>query len=570
MSSLLCNASEDCTSRRPNLESTGVGLVALILFTLGIGNHEFVDFNVRFAVFAQEMLRHGPSLFPTTYGEPYPDYPGLSTFIIWCFAHIFHRLNTFVVQLPTAIASATTLALTYRLLCNISVRWAVMAVCLELLTAKFWVEARSISIDQMITTLTLACFFLVWQTQHRQHNQHQNEQRHGHEKTPLSALLTLLFTGFCLRGPMGIVIPSGVICGIYAVDQRWRQLSRFGLSAALLFILCLGGLYLLSRASGGEEFARNVLWMQVLGRISGMSGAPFYYYFTHSFGSYALSFLPAIAVILALLLRSFKGKHATYANQWSIKLRLCTYMAAWVAIILVGLSVPESKKSRYLLPLVPALAVLASYPFEAPLTEKVLLYVKKFLRYILLYLPLLLLSVLIYGRNLLTERSLVAFQNSFPDIFPGTNGLILLLAGFQVLSFIVLRSRRQESTRDILVAVIAIVAVYSVQITFYEPFIRDKHTSHAFVQAVEHIREQQPAPLVLFAMGRDNLGLIYLVNADKDLQPVFMDSVADFNAMQRPFYLIVGDSHVDTLTSLPPPVLAGKFRGKPYALYYFH
>ncbi|RDE49615.1 MAG: glycosyltransferase, partial [Candidatus Accumulibacter meliphilus] len=139
-----------------------VAVVGLLLFTLGLWGQEFVGFETRFAVFAKEMLRAGVSIFPKTYGEPYPDYPATSTLLIWLGSLPLGEVTKFTAILPTAIASALNLALTYRLLSYVSRQWAFVAVCFELLTATFLVEARAISLDQMLATITLACFILAY------------------------------------------------------------------------------------------------------------------------------------------------------------------------------------------------------------------------------------------------------------------------------------------------------------------------------------------------------------------------------------------------------------------------
>ncbi len=57
-------------------QSLGLGLLALVLFIVGNWHQAVIGFDSRFVLFAQEMLRHGPSFFPTTYGQPYADYLG--------------------------------------------------------------------------------------------------------------------------------------------------------------------------------------------------------------------------------------------------------------------------------------------------------------------------------------------------------------------------------------------------------------------------------------------------------------------------------------------------------------
>ena len=41
------------------------------------------------------------------------------------------------------------------------------------------------------------------------------------------------------------------------------------------------------------------------------------------------------------------------------------YLIGWTLIVIAGLSVPDARKVRYLLPIVPAIAALAAYPLHA-------------------------------------------------------------------------------------------------------------------------------------------------------------------------------------------------------------
>ena len=128
-----------------------VAILAFLSFTIGIWDQAFVDFETRFALFAKEMLRHGISLFPTTYGKPYADYPVTSTLLIYICAHISGFFNKFIAVLPTALASTGIVTLTFLLLVRRSFAWAFVAICFEWMSFTFLMEARSISLDQMIS-----------------------------------------------------------------------------------------------------------------------------------------------------------------------------------------------------------------------------------------------------------------------------------------------------------------------------------------------------------------------------------------------------------------------------------
>ncbi|NWD91401.1 glycosyltransferase, partial [Pseudomonas sp. K5002] len=92
-----------------------LGLLALILFVAGNWNQAIIGFDSRFVLFAQEMLRHGPGFFPTTYGQPYADYLATSTLLTWLLSVPLGQVTSLTAWLPTAIASALIVVLLYRL-----------------------------------------------------------------------------------------------------------------------------------------------------------------------------------------------------------------------------------------------------------------------------------------------------------------------------------------------------------------------------------------------------------------------------------------------------------------------
>jgi 4-amino-4-deoxy-L-arabinose transferase-like glycosyltransferase len=101
-------------SMRRTRDSLLIFAGALLLFMVGL-NPEFIGFQSRFGLFAQEMFRFGPSYFPTTYQNPYPDYPGTSTFLIYLVSKLVGQVTPFTAILPTAVTSALILVLTYRI-----------------------------------------------------------------------------------------------------------------------------------------------------------------------------------------------------------------------------------------------------------------------------------------------------------------------------------------------------------------------------------------------------------------------------------------------------------------------
>ena len=332
-----------CTTIRQ--QSLGLGLLALLLFCAGVYQQSAIGFDSRFVLFAEEMLRHGPGFFPTTYGQPYADYSATSTLLIWLLSLPLGQVNALTAWLPSALASALIVTLIYRLLAPYSRTWALCSIALLLLSNTFISETRGVSLDLMIAALTFAVFYLGYA-----HDQFQAPRR-------LPLILALLLLGFAIRGPIGLVVPTGALCSYYLLGGQWRRMILFGVQGAMLLALGIGVLLWLVHISGAPHFVADVIRMQFMGRMDGSEGAsePLYY-FTSSLGNYALAYPLAVLVLIALLLF---GRRERGPAQ-----RLVVYCLGAGLLVMIGLSIPMAKKARYLLPMLPMAAIIAGYPFH--------------------------------------------------------------------------------------------------------------------------------------------------------------------------------------------------------------
>lgn len=335
---------------RFRVEALGVFLVALLLFTLGIWDQSPQGFDGRWAVFMQEMFRHGASLFPTTYGEPYPDYPGTATYFSLLFARLFGAPNDLANVLPTALASAGVVALVYRLLVPCGRTWALLTVVLTALTAQWLEKSRSVCVDQMVSLLCLGCFYLL----------HTGERLGSRLRQ--YAIFPLFVAAFAMRGPLGLIEVCGVACVYWALGPARTREEKIGLLkkvlahsviGLVLLLACWWVLLKLARISGGDAFADEVMKMQVAGRLD-ESGEPFYFYFKLSLYRY----FPVIPLALATLIAL---RHTWSARNDDADVRLMLRLGGCGLMILLGLSVPNFKRAYYILPMVPMFAAVAAY-----------------------------------------------------------------------------------------------------------------------------------------------------------------------------------------------------------------
>ncbi|WP_376739174.1 ArnT family glycosyltransferase [Pseudomonas fluorescens] len=519
-------------------QSLALGLLALLLFCAGMYQQAAIGFDSRFVLFAQEMLRNGPSFFPTTYGQPYADYSGLSTIFIWLLSLPFGQVTSLTAWLPSAIAAAVIVTLMYRLLAPYSTRWALLSIALMLLTNTFITETRAVSLDLMLAAVAFSVFYLGYVADHFAAPRRQ------------VLIFALLMLGFWIRGPIGLVVPAGMLCSYFLVDRQWRRLIVFGLLASALLAICVGLLLWLADVSGGPAFLKDVIRMQFMGRMDGSEGSNgVLYYFTSSMGNYALAWPLAVLALGAVAL--------TGPKEAGPALRLVRYCVAAGLIVMIGLSVPQAKKARYLLPMLPMAAIVAAYPFY--ITQGRLF---AWLRWLMQGLWLLIPSLLIVALLVVRQR--------FPEEVAHLTSLFIMLGVLQVIALAALKQPRWRAQRAQTLAVCAVLALWSFYILQFEPVQRQLYDTRTFSrEAFERVQED-PAPLVMHGMGKDAKAIKFMVNIPQDLHPVFTDSPAELEALKGPAWLMMDLNAYKTLQGTAmgalPPVLSGRFDKNDFVL----
>jgi 4-amino-4-deoxy-L-arabinose transferase-like glycosyltransferase len=516
-------------------QSLGAGLLALLLFMAGVYQQTAIGFDSRFVLFAQEMLRHGPTVFPTTYGQPYADYSALSTLFVWLLSLPFGQVNAFSAWLPSAIAAAVIVTLMYRLLAPYSTRWALLSIALLLLTNTFVTETRAVSLDVMLAAVAFSVFYLGYAADHFE------------APRRWALIFALLLLGFGIRGPIGLVVPTGMLCSYFLLNRQWQRLLAFGLLAAMLLAGCVGLLLLLAKLSGGPAFMQDVIRMQFMGRMDGSEGVSgSLYYFTSSTGNYALAYPLGLLALAAIVLSN--------PREAGPALRLVQYCAAAGLIVMVGLSIPQAKKARYLLPMLPMAAIIAAYPFQV-MQGRLFAVLRGLMQGVWLVIPGLLIVALMVG------------QRRFPGVLTSPVPILIVLG---VLQAIALAAFFKPARRAPILAFCAVLGLWSVYILVFEPVERQLYDTRSFSRAAFAQVQQEPAPLVLFGMGKDAKAIKFMVNIEQDLQPVFTESVQELETIKPPMWVIMdqGDYKAMQGTSLGSlePALTGRFDKNDYVL----
>ncbi|OGV72127.1 MAG: hypothetical protein A3K19_02535 [Lentisphaerae bacterium RIFOXYB12_FULL_65_16] len=330
-------------------EAILVFLGGLLLFAVAIPGREFIQVECRWAMFAREWLAHGATFFPTVYGQPYPDYPPTYTLLTAILSRLTGGVNVFSVALPTAACAAATLALTYALgVALVSRRAAWCAVALELLTVGFVTTARSVYLDHAVAAVTVAGVLVM-------HSAHERNR-----PWRLVGVVCLLAVGLLFRGPVGVAVPGAVFVLYYAAMGRYRLMFGTGVVVAALLGLGVAALHQAARLQAGDAFAATMAASQSYGRFLRPSSKPLYYYFVDGLGMYALAFPLALVLLWPVRRRLFRwpAPDETVRRQ--------QFLLLWMLVVPCGFTLPTGKHMQYILPMVPAAALLAAWLLTQP------------------------------------------------------------------------------------------------------------------------------------------------------------------------------------------------------------
>lgn len=478
-------------------------ILGLLFFLVASEKIEIISFESRFYLFALEMWRHGPSWFSTTYHQPYPDYPGTSTFIIYIFSKIMGDLSRFTAIIPSAVVSAMTLAMTYLIGAQKSKKWGLSAAFFLLLTYSFVAEARTISLDQYTTLITVTCFYLAM-------------------RGKIFWVFPLMIAGFAIRGPIGLVIPAGVLCVFYLLEKDIRKFLMFNCVATLLFLLC--GMILLGLAyqQGGETFVDEVIKMQVVGRLQEAKRLPVDFYFVESFVAYVIVYPIAILVLLGIRTVRSSDKQFLYK------------IVGWALIVLIGLSIPTNKKIRYILPVAPALALMCGYLYTVGREHKYYYLLQRMIYSFCMFFPFLCFIML------------EIIQKMHPEFSLHYVNLMMFFVLMQLVLFII---HFRFNSREIIALFITSIIFVSAYIWIVEPINSHLNRTHDFVQQTEAMRLHEQAQLAFYHEGRDGLAIKYMANMTTDEQPLFVLNAEDLLKYHQAIFFATSRNNFENIPS---------------------
>lgn len=336
------------SSRDVALDVLWLLAMGLLLIGTGLGLRDpWPPDEPRFALVAQDMLRSGDWLFPRVGGDLYADKPPLFFWLIAGATAATGSLRSGFL-LPSLLAGLGTVMLAYDLMrraCGREVGLATGFVLL--LTFQFVWQARQAQIDAVL------CFFTTLSLYGLLRHLCLGPARGWFLAGWAAAGLGVITKGVGFL-PLLALLPFAVL-----VRRRWRatvpRIGALGIAGAIVMLIAIGAWLvpmMVASAAGGDLLAyRNeILFQQTVTRYADAwhHQAPLYYYFVETIPFF---WLPLIALVPWLWPRWREAMRGRFT--------LVAVLLAWVVIVVLFFTASAGKRTLYILPAVPALAMAA-------------------------------------------------------------------------------------------------------------------------------------------------------------------------------------------------------------------
>ena len=329
--------------QRSQLSSHILVLITLcgVLYLPYLGNTPLFDKGEpREALAVQDIVQRGEWLFPLKRATAIPSKPPLFHWSAALISEVTGKLNETTIRFPSALYATLGVLLVYMLGRKLYGGEAGLIGGAILATTMVYADqALSARVDMTLCfflTVSLVLFYSLYR---------------GFLNHPLwyFILYGLVGIGTLAKGPLGILLPGLVIGGFLTLKRRWDLMLKLVFHPGVILTLLLAlGWYGLAVSRGGEGFVNRQLLQENIERFFGGSGHnhPVNYYFSYLF---SLG-LPWSLFFPFMFWDVFKNHPAGSDDR--------LFLTSWFLIMFVFFSLSAGKRSVYLLPLYPPLALL--------------------------------------------------------------------------------------------------------------------------------------------------------------------------------------------------------------------
>lgn len=318
------------------------------LFFYGLGSFGLIGADEpRYAQVAREMLEHRDWITPTLGGHPWLEKPPL---YYWQAMLVYSVLGVkdFAARIPSALNATLLVIAVYLFSRKFRHGVEVDAALITASCAGIIGYARAASMDMGLAAAFTIGMLAWW------------AWRETAERIYLATFYLCMALGMLAKGPVAPLLAALVIVLFAAIAHEWRLIFKTLWPPGLLLSLALVLPWYIAVQIRNPQFFHEFILEHNLARFSTNlyhHPEPFWYYIPVT----ALALLPWIVFILAAAVESFRiwlQERRSRSEVRDLELQFRIFACCWLIAPVVFFSVSRSKLPGYILPAVPAGAIL--------------------------------------------------------------------------------------------------------------------------------------------------------------------------------------------------------------------
>jgi 4-amino-4-deoxy-L-arabinose transferase-like glycosyltransferase len=319
------------------------------LFFYGLGQFGLIGADEpRYAQVAREMLERRDWITPVLGGRPWLEKPPLYYWQAMLAYRIF-GVSDWAGRLPAALDASFLVLAVYFFLRRFRPGFEVDGALIAASSAGIIGYARAASMDMALAAAFTIAMLGWW------------AWRESGKKIYLAVFYGFLALGMLAKGPVAPFLAAAVII-LYAITVRELRLVLKTLWLPGIFLFCAIALpWYFAVQMRNPGFYREFIVEHNLGRFS-MNlyhhTEPFWYYLPVT----ALGLVPWTVFVIAALVQSVRSwwgrRTAAGVAEADLEFQLCTFACCWLIVPVAFFSISQSKLPGYILPALPAGALL--------------------------------------------------------------------------------------------------------------------------------------------------------------------------------------------------------------------
>ena len=323
-------------------------LLLLITFIAFVVNNGAIEANImeaRNLTTAREMLQKGNWLEPTMNGELRLEKPPLPTWITAAMMYISGSDNLSLLRFPSALAALLMVFSLFKLTEELTEDHLIPFLVAGTSATSFYIYfmARDISWDIFCHSFMIGAIWLI--------HKGLKSKRSGWRE--LVGAGVLMGFSFMSKGPISFYALLLPYLLARTFSYGWKEVSnqKMGIALMLLTTLVISFWWPLMIWFSHPEFSALIAQQESAAWLN-RNARPFYHYWSFPIQSGVWAIMATIAL------------YYPYARQRINRFGNYTFLALWVVIAVILLSLFPEKKERYLLPVLLPLAILTGFYFR--------------------------------------------------------------------------------------------------------------------------------------------------------------------------------------------------------------